>query len=62
MENVPEITSYLEALTGMHALSLNGFFDVHILNSYSLEELRSLLIMIRFVQRAIRNCVSVQVW
>lgn len=62
MQNVSEITSYLEPLTGMHTLSLNGFFDVHIINSYSLEELRSLLIMIRFVQRAIRNCVSVQVW
>ena len=61
MENVPGITSHLEALTGMHTLLPAQFFDVDIINSYSLEELRSLLITLRFVQRGIRKCVSVQV-
>lgn len=45
----------------MHALLLGQFFDVDIINSYSLEELRSLLITLRFVERGIRNCVSVHV-
>ena len=56
-----EITLQLESLIGMHNLMLDTFFHQDIIDSYNLQELRSLLIMLRFMRSGIFNCAGIQV-